>query len=66
VSRAPNPTGALGLAIADYKTILELPAVTDADRHGQGYARQRIEQLTSTPPLAPAGSSTNAATLTPR
>jgi tetratricopeptide (TPR) repeat protein len=51
--------GARSLAIADYKTILELPAVTDADRQWQGYARQRIAQLTSTP-LAPAGSPTNA------
>jgi hypothetical protein len=47
------------LAIADYKTILELPAVTDADRQWQGYARQRIAQLTSAP-LAPAGRPTNA------
>ena len=57
-------TGARGLAIADYKTILELPALTDADRQGQGYARQRIDQLTSA--LAPAGASTNAPAPTPR
>lgn len=58
-------TGARGLAIADYKAILALPAVTDADRQGQGYARQRIDQLTSTT-LAPAGSSTIAPAPTPK
>ena len=46
---AYDRAGARSLAIADYKTILELPAVTDADRQWQGYARQRIEQLKSTP-----------------
>ena len=58
-------TGARSLAIADYRTIMALPAVTDADRQGQGYARQRIDQLTSTT-LAPAGTSTNAPALTPQ
>jgi tetratricopeptide (TPR) repeat protein len=58
-------TGARSLAIADYRTILTLPAVTNADRQGQGYARQRIDQLTSATP-APAGSSTVAPALTPR
>jgi tetratricopeptide (TPR) repeat protein len=52
-------TGARSLAIADYRTILELPAVTDADRQRQAYARQRVVELTSTP-LSPAGPSTNA------
>lgn len=62
---AYSVTGARSLAIADYKTILALPAVTDGDRQGQGYARQRIDQLTSTT-LAPAGSSRIAPAPTPR
>jgi tetratricopeptide (TPR) repeat protein len=58
-------TGERSLAIADYNAILALPAATDADRQGQGYARQRIDQLTSTT-AAPAGSSAIAPALTPR
>ena len=62
---AYDRAGARSRAIADYETVLELPAVTDADRQGQGYARQRIEQLKSIP-AAPGNSSTNAPPPAPR